>query len=98
MPRIALLGDFSETVVAHRAIPLALQRAAEELQSNVAGEWVHTSEVTNAERDLADFDALWIVPASPYQNMVGVLDAIRWGAGDSPANLRYLWRFSAHAH
>src|SRR5437667_11486922 len=53
---IALVGDYSPEVIAHRAIPRALELA----------------------RDLQTFSAIWLVPASPYENMDGALAAIRF--------------------
>lgn len=72
---IGLIGDYDESVPAHRAIPLALQLAAEALHLEVHFEWVPTEEITSASR-IARFDGLWCVPASPYRNMDGALLAI----------------------
>ena len=40
--------------------------------------WVHTSTITEAHAQFADFDGIWCVPASPYANMMGALAAIRY--------------------
>jgi CTP synthase (UTP-ammonia lyase) len=77
-PIIALVGDFSDAVPAHRAIPRALELAVATTQHQVTWRWVHTSQIRKAESDLADAAAVWAVPASPYANMDGVLDSIRW--------------------
>jgi len=77
MITIGLIGDYDASVAAHRAIPLALQLAADELETAVKFEWVATPEITS-ERRVAQFDALWCVPASPYLNMEGALLAIRF--------------------
>ena len=73
---VGLIGDYSESVPAHRAIPPALQRAAGALHREVAFEWITTEEVTSVSR-IARFDGLWCVPASPYRSMEGALLAIR---------------------
>ena len=73
---VGLIGDYSESVPAHRAIPPALQRAAGALHREVAFEWIPTEEVTSVSR-IARFDGLWCVPASPYRSMEGALLAIR---------------------
>jgi hypothetical protein len=73
---VGLIGDYSQTVPAHRAIPLALQRAADTLRIEVRFEWVATDEVTSIAR-VSRFDGLWCVPASPYRSMDGALRAIR---------------------
>lgn len=77
-PILALVGDYSPAVPAHQAIPRAIELAGTAERSEVSWQWIRTSEVTNASRDLARFDAVWVVPASPYENMQGALDAIRW--------------------
>ncbi len=76
--RIALVGDYSPDVIAHRAIPLALGLARTATKSDVAWHWVHTREIGDAARDLADFAGIWVVPASPYENTAGAIDAIRF--------------------
>jgi CTP synthase len=75
---LALVGDYSPAVIAHRAIPQALALAAAATGCDVTWTWIHTDTIRDAPRDLATFSALWIVPASPYANMAGVLAAIRW--------------------
>jgi CTP synthase (UTP-ammonia lyase) len=79
MKRIALVGDYSESVVAHRAIPLALKLATTELRADVSWEWVASRDLppTGVAR-LEPYAAVWCVPASPYENTQGVLDAIRF--------------------
>lgn len=77
-PLIALVGDFNSDVPAHRAIPKALEMAATSSRQPVEWRWVRTSEIRRAPNDLSGAAAVWAVPASPYANMVGVLDAIRW--------------------
>ena len=57
---IGLIGDFDADVPAHRAIPLALNAAAESLRVGVAFEWVATDAIRDASR-VAHFDGLWCV-------------------------------------
>lgn len=73
---VGLIGDRDQAVPSHQAIPLALQRAAEELRVEVAFQWIPTDEVTSVAR-ISWFDGLWCVPASPYRSMDGALLAIR---------------------
>jgi CTP synthase (UTP-ammonia lyase) len=77
--RIALIGDFSEAIVAHRAIPIALARSVEDLAADVSWDWLHSSTLSDsvAER-LEPYAGIWCVPGSPYQNTAGVLAAIRF--------------------
>jgi CTP synthase (UTP-ammonia lyase) len=79
MPRIALIGDYSASVVAHQAIPLALARAcADEAITSVSWDWIATRELTDPATDLKNFSAVWLVPASPYENTEGALSAVRF--------------------
>lgn len=75
---IALVGDYNPAVVAHQAIPIALELAAAELSVPIASDWVATAAITNAANDLAPYQGIWCVPASPYESMQGALDAIRF--------------------
>lgn len=79
MPRLALIGDYDEAVTAHRAIPLALDRSAERLDVAIRPTWLHTSTLNEPMAEtLAEFNAIWVVPASPYANPQGVFSAIRF--------------------
>jgi CTP synthase (UTP-ammonia lyase) len=75
---IALLGDYSPDVIAHRAIPRALELARDKAQVDVSWRWIQTRDLRDPAHDLAEFAALWVVPASPYENMRGVIEAIRF--------------------
>ena len=72
------MGDYSEKVTAHRAIPKALQLAREAAGADVDWTWLATRDIRNPSADLAAFSGLWVVPASPYENTEGALGAIRW--------------------
>ncbi|HEY4989865.1 MAG TPA: CTP synthase [Opitutaceae bacterium] len=76
--RIALVGDYSDRHTAHRAIPRALELSRAELGVDVSWEWVATRAITDGARDLEGFSALWVVPASPYENTAGALGAVQW--------------------
>jgi CTP synthase (UTP-ammonia lyase) len=75
--RIGLVGDYEESVPAHRAIPLALEMAAKALNREVKWDWIGTQEIGSAER-LTGLSGIWCVPASPYRDMAGALRAIKW--------------------
>jgi CTP synthase (UTP-ammonia lyase) len=78
MKRIALIGDHNESVVAHRAIPIALGMAVEALHADVSWDWLHTRTITGeVHRQLEPYAGVWCVPGSPYENMRGALAAIR---------------------
>ncbi|HDS1150437.1 TPA: CTP synthase [Pluralibacter gergoviae] len=74
--RIALVGDVNPDVIAHKAIPLAIDDAAAVLALTVEYEWLATRNIQSADA-LSGFDAVWVVPASPYQNADGAFIAIR---------------------
>ena len=78
VPVIALVGDYSPSVPAHRAIPLALELARAEAKCEITWRWIATRDLHDAPRDLAEFSAVWLVPASPYENTEGALDAVRF--------------------
>jgi CTP synthase (UTP-ammonia lyase) len=76
--RVALVGDYSSEVPAHRAIPGALERAAALLGQTVATTWIASPAWDDdAVGQAGAFDGLWCVPGSPYASMDGALAAIR---------------------
>jgi CTP synthase (UTP-ammonia lyase) len=79
MKRIALVGDYDVSRVAHRAIPVALTRAADALGADVVWEWLPSRELRpSVEAQLEPYAGLWCVPGSPYANTAGVIAAIRF--------------------
>lgn len=76
--RIALVGDHNPAVIAHQAIPIALQLVSADLGVQVSSDWVATAAIRDAAKDLAGYQGIWCVPASPYENMQGALDAIQF--------------------
>jgi CTP synthase (UTP-ammonia lyase) len=75
--RIGVIGDYNETVIAHQAIPRALESAGDALGASVHFEWVPTEEIEDDLR-IREFDGVWCVPATPYRSMDGALRAIRF--------------------
>src|SRR4051812_30549347 len=76
--RIGLVGDYNPEVLAHQAIPGALARAAARLGCAVAPVWIATPAwAVDPAGQVATFDGVWCVPASPYASMDGALGAIR---------------------
>ena len=78
MAKLALVGDYNPQVLAHRAIPTALELACNATGVKLEWTWIGTGKIADATRDLAGYSAVWVVPASPYKNMVGALAAIRY--------------------
>jgi len=77
--RIALVGDHQPAVIAHRAIPRAIELAARDLAVPLSCQWFNTAQLASGAHDeLHASHGVWCVPASPYANMQAALDAIRW--------------------
>lgn len=72
---LALIGDYNPDVIAHQAIPVALQQAAETLGLSVHVQWLDTD---NLPPSLHGFDGFWCVPASPYRDTEGAMRAIQF--------------------
>lgn len=70
--KIALVGDYDPSVTAHVAIPKALEMAPGDL----TWDWVGTESIRSGT-NVAGYDAVWCVPASPYANEAGAIMAIR---------------------
>lgn len=75
---IALVGDYNEHVVAHTAIPRALEYASSALNISITWSWVETKIIENDAKNLTEFAAIWVIPGSPYVNIDGALTAIRF--------------------
>jgi len=80
--RIALVGDYNPDVLAHQAIPLAIDDAAAVLEVTADYDWLATTELTSPE-DLVGYDAIWLVPASPYKNADAAFIAARYARENS---------------
>lgn len=76
---IALIGDYSGVVTAHRAIPQALDIAASNTACEVNAQWIATNDLSeNNDAVLRQYQGIWCVPASPYNNPAGAISAIRY--------------------
>lgn len=76
---IALVGDYNEHVIAHLAIPKALELASDILKANITWTWLGTDSIgENAPNQLDKYSAIWGVPGSPYVSIQGALEAIRF--------------------
>lgn len=72
---LALIGDYNPDVIAHQAIPVALQQAAETLGLSIHVQWLDTD---NLPPSLHGFDGFWCVPASPYRDTESAMRAIQF--------------------
>ncbi|WP_367320174.1 hypothetical protein [Streptomyces sp. HUAS ZL42] len=74
--KVALVGDRSPNVVSHTRVPLLLDALAARDRLVLDAYWI-PSEDAGAEDAVLGFDAVWVVPGSPYRSEAGVLAAIR---------------------
>jgi CTP synthase (UTP-ammonia lyase) len=72
--RIALVGDRSDAIRSHARIPGLLEALRLRDGLDLDAYWIPTEE---AGQGLAGFDAIWVLPGSPYRSEEGVLAAIR---------------------
>ncbi len=75
--RIALVGDYNPEVIAHQAIPRAFALLSEAQSLSIQADWLPTESITGDD-NLASYQGVWCVPASPYRSMEGALIAIRY--------------------
>jgi CTP synthase (UTP-ammonia lyase) len=75
MARIALVGDRSENVRAHARIPALIDALLRRDGIALDPYWIATPDV--AACDLGRFDAIWLVPGSPYDSADGAIAAAR---------------------
>src|SRR5579862_7562551 len=74
--RVSIVGDQNAATPAHVSIPLALAHAGLASELFVSWEWVPTHFITSSS-DVAEYDAIWCAPGSPYRSATGALIAIR---------------------
>jgi CTP synthase (UTP-ammonia lyase) len=74
--RLALVGDRSENVRSHQRVPLLLEALRHREGLVLDAYWLPTED---AEQPGAvdGFDAVWLLPGSPYRSEAGALAAIR---------------------
>ncbi|MFI9815617.1 CTP synthase C-terminal region-related (seleno)protein [Saccharothrix variisporea] len=75
-PRLALVADRSPHVRSHTRIPVLLEALRERDHLDLDAYWVRTDDITGPD-DLDGFDAVWLLPGSPYASEDGALAAVR---------------------
>ncbi|MFE7510106.1 hypothetical protein ACFU8I_02585 [Streptomyces sp. NPDC057540] len=80
-PRIALVGDRSPHVRSHVRIPVLLDALAERDGLALDAYWIPTADA-EAPGAVKGFDAVWVLPGSPYASEAGALAAIRTARED----------------
>jgi CTP synthase (UTP-ammonia lyase) len=78
--RVGVIGDFDRKMRSHIPTNEALSHAAEALSVSVEPSWIPTESLGDGGigDTLAQYDALWCAPGSPYKSMEGALRAIRF--------------------
>ncbi|MEU6992687.1 hypothetical protein ABZ953_18785 [Streptomyces sp. NPDC046465] len=79
--RIALIGDRSPNVVAHTRVPLLLDALAAQDHLVLDAYWIPTEDAAEPDA-VRGFDAVWVLPGSPYRSEAGALAAIRTARED----------------
>ncbi|GAO10473.1 putative CTP synthase family protein [Streptomyces lydicamycinicus] len=72
--RIALVGDRSDAIRSHARIPGLLEALRVRDGLDLDAYWIPTQD---AGQSMDGFDAVWVLPGSPYRSESGVLAAIR---------------------
>jgi len=73
--RLALVGDRSANVRAHARIPVLIDALRQRESIALDPYWIATPDAVEA--GLTGFDAIWVVPGSPYDSFDGALTAAR---------------------
>jgi CTP synthase (UTP-ammonia lyase) len=76
--KTGIIGDYNPNFPSHIATNEAINHAGDALGIFVETQWLSTKLLEKQLATLAQFDALWCSPASPYQSMDGALQAIRF--------------------
>lgn len=72
--RIALVADRSDHVRSHTRVPTLLEALRTREGLDLDAYWIPTHE---AQAGVDGFDAVWVLPGSPYRSEAGALAAIR---------------------
>ena len=73
--KIAVLGERVATNETHAATDAAIRHSSDALGVSTEAQWVRTSLIDDTL--FARYDAIWVAPGSPYEDMSRTLDAIR---------------------
>ncbi|MVO86342.1 hypothetical protein GPA10_16645 [Streptomyces sp. p1417] len=79
--RLALVGDRSPTVTSHTRVPLLLDALAARDGLVLDAYWIPTADAVEPGA-VRGFDAVWMLPGSPYRSEAGALAAIRTARED----------------
>jgi CTP synthase (UTP-ammonia lyase) len=74
--RLALVGDRSASVRSHQRVPVLLAALRERHGLSVEPYWIPTEDA-ELPGAVDGFDAVWLLPGSPYRSEAGALAAVR---------------------
>ncbi|GAA0388395.1 hypothetical protein [Streptomyces luteireticuli] len=75
-PRLALVGDRSPAVRSHARVPGLLESLDRRDRLTLDAYWIPTEEA-EVPGALDGFDAVWLLPGSPYRSEAGAVAAVR---------------------
>lgn len=75
--KIVLVGDYNPEVPAHQGILLSLDKVVSELGLSIQFEWLPTRDIQD-EAQFQDYQGIWCVPSTPYENTDGALLSIHF--------------------
>jgi CTP synthase (UTP-ammonia lyase) len=76
---LGIIGEYRPAFPPHQAIHQALAHAAARLRVMTQIKWLPTLSLEEQPGEkLQAFDVLWCAPGSPYQGLIGALNAIRF--------------------
>ncbi|MFE6865278.1 hypothetical protein ACFVFS_01840 [Kitasatospora sp. NPDC057692] len=76
VPRLALVADRSAAVRSHTRVPVLLDALADRDHLVLDAYWIPTEDAA-APGALDGFDAVWLLPGSPYRSEDGAVAAVR---------------------
>lgn len=79
--KLALVGDRSPLVQSHVRIPAILETLRREHGLDLDAYWIGTDQVGVTSLDR--FDAIWLLPSSPYRSEAGAILAVRTAREES---------------
>src|SRR6478735_1332512 len=75
--KLALVGDYDPCFVPHVMTNEAVAHMGPAIGARIEAHWIPTMKLLeDTSGQLGAFDALWIVPGSPYRSLEGALNAI----------------------
>lgn len=77
--KFAIIGDFNKDFRPHVATNQAIEHSRDKFGLNISYDWVSTDSIEkNYEKIISTYGGYWIAPGSPYRNMAGALEIIKF--------------------